>query len=77
MDCCKDLSGFTAEPPLLLLMLADHDPDTSRMREVLPMLPESPHAELRIVISSLMGHGLYEPGVLTVDDTLIRLGDRI
>jgi len=61
IDCEKDLVGFSAEPPILLLVLVNHDPDKSRLRELLRALPPSPHAELRIATGSLLGYGLYDP----------------
>lgn len=77
LKCEKDLVAFSDEPPLLLLILVNHDPDATRLRELLRSLPPSPHAELRIATSSLMGYGLYDPGVMTVGDALVRFGDRI
>lgn len=77
LDCGKDLVAFSDERPLLVLMLVNHDPEKSRLRELLRTLPESPHAELRIATSSLLGYGLYDPGVMTIDDALATFGDRI
>ena len=77
IDCGKDLVPFSDERPLLVLMLVNHDPDKSRLRQLLRELPESPHAELRVATSSLLGYGLYDPGVMTIDDALARFGDRI
>lgn len=48
IDCEKDLLGFSDELPLLLLVLVNHDPDKSRLRELLRSLPPSPYAELRV-----------------------------
>jgi hypothetical protein len=67
IDCEKDLLSFSAEQPLLLLVLANHDPGKSRLRELLRSLPPSPHAELRVVTGCLLGYGLYDPAVLTVE----------
>lgn len=72
IDCAKDLTGFSEEPPVLLLVLVNHDPDKSRLRELLRSLPPSPHAELRIATGSLLGYGLYDPAILTVDEALAR-----
>jgi hypothetical protein len=57
---------------MLLLLLANHDPGKSRMREQLRSLPESPHAEIRIASSCLMGYGLYDPAILTPEQALAR-----
>lgn len=72
IDCDKDLLSFGEELPLLLLVLVNHDPDKSRLRELLRSLPPSPHAELRIAGSSLLGYGLYDPAILTVEEALDR-----
>ena len=70
MNCGRDLGSFSDEPPLLLLILVNHDPDKTRLREELSSLPEAHHCEVRIATSSLMGYGLYDPHFLTVDEAL-------
>jgi hypothetical protein len=72
IDCEKDLVGFSDEPPVLLLVLVNHDPDKSRLRELLRTLPPSPHAELRIATGSLLGYGLYDPAILGLKDAFAR-----
>lgn len=72
IDCEKDLASFSDGAPVLLLVLVNHDPDKSRLRELLRTLPPSPHAELRIATSSLLGYGLYDPAILTIDEALAR-----
>lgn len=72
IDCGKDLEGFSDEKPLLLLVLANHDPDKSKLRELLESLPPSPNAEIRIASASFMGYGLYDQGMLTVEQALAR-----
>ena len=77
IDCGKDLGGFSDEPPLLLLVLANHDPGKPKLRSILEDVPESPYAELRIATASFLGYALYDQGVHTVDETFRRLGDYI
>ena len=77
VDCGKDLLGFSDEPPILLLVFVNHDPDKSRLREILRTLPPSPHAELRIATGGLMGYGLYDPAIHSVDEAMTRFADRI
>ena len=72
INCARDLVAFGDEPPLLLLVLANHDPDASRLRELLRALPPSPHAELRIASSCLLGYGLYDPAILTLEQAIAR-----
>ncbi len=55
-----------------MLVLANHDPDKSRLRELLRTLPPSPHADLRIATACMFGYGLFDPAVLTVDEALVR-----
>lgn len=77
LDCGKDLTAFGEQLPLLILVLVNHDPGKSRLRELLSDLPPSPHAELRIAVSSLMGYGLYDQGILSIDEALQQCGTRI
>lgn len=74
IDCGKDLISFSDEAPMLLLVLTNHDPDTSNLRELLRTLPPSPHAELRIATASLFGYGLFDPAILTVAEAFERFG---
>lgn len=77
VECDKDLRSFSSELPLLILLLANHDPEKTVLRELLSDLPPSPYAEIRIATSSLMGHGLFQPCLLPVEEALARFGDRI
>ena len=77
INCGKDLSSFSNESPILLLVLANHDPGKSKLRDLLRSLPESPHAELCIATASFMGYGLYEQGVHKVDEAQRRFADYI
>ena len=77
VDCGKDLESFSDERPVLLLVLADHDPGSSKLREILDALPDSPHAELRIATASFMGYGLYQQGIHTIDETRKHFEDYI
>lgn len=77
IDCGKDLEGFSDELPLLLLVLVNHDPGKSRLGELLRSLPPSPHAEVGVATGSLLGYGLYEPAILTLEQAFLRFGDCI
>ena len=77
IDCGKDLSTFSNEKPILLLVFANHDPEKSKLRDLLGCLPESPHAELLVATSSFMGYGLYEQGVHKIDEARRRFSDYI
>jgi len=72
IDCGRDLTSFSDEPPLVLLILANHDPAKTKLREQLATLPTAHHCAIRVVASSLVGYGLFDPGMLTVDEVLAR-----
>lgn len=74
VECKKNLTDFSDEPPILLLVLANHDPESTLLRDLLGSLPPSPHAELRVATGSLIGYGLYDPAILTIDEARVRLG---
>ncbi len=77
IDCGKDLSNFSDESPILLLVFANHDPGKSKLYELLRSLPESPHSELCVATASFMGYGLYEQGVHKIDEAWRRFGDYV
>ena len=67
MNCGKDLVAFSDEPPMLLLALANHDPDRSKLRSSLETLPPSPHAEVYVATGCFMGYGLFDQAVVTLE----------
>ena len=77
IDCEKDLSSFSNESPILLLVFANHDPGKQKLYELLRSLPESPHAELYVATASFMGYGLYEQGVHKIDEAWHRFADYV
>ena len=60
VDCGKDLVSFSEEPPLYLLLLANHDPESTTLDRELDSMPPSPHAEVRVMRASMLGYGLYD-----------------
>ena len=76
-ECPKNLVSFSDEKPLLLLVLANHDPDSKRLSRALDALPDSPHAELRVATACFMGYGLYDQGIHTIDEARKRFSDYI
>lgn len=74
IDCGKDLEAFSDDPPMLLLALVNHDPDSTKLRASLEHLPPSPHAEIYFAASCFMGHGLFDQAVLPLADAKTRLG---
>lgn len=77
MSCKKDLESFGEEKPMCVLMLANHDPDSQKLRRELEKLPPSPHVELRLGTASFLGCGLYDQGIHTLDQAKARFGDYI
>ena len=66
ISCGKQMSSFSDEKPLFLLVLANHDPEKSVLkRELRKLSPQ--HVELRIASASLFGYGLYQERMLTLD----------
>lgn len=63
--CKKDLESFGDEKPILLLVLASHDPGKSTLSKVLDDLERLKYskADLRIATASFFGYGLYDEGV--------------
>ena len=53
-------------------LLANHDPGSSKLREILSALPPSPHAELRIAAGGLLGYALYDPAILPLSEAQTR-----
>lgn len=74
IDCQKNLIEFSDEPPLLLLVLANHDPDKSRLRKLLATLPPSPHIEIRLAMGSFLGYGLFDPTIVSLEEARTRYG---
>lgn len=77
IDCDKDLVGFSEEPLMLMLMLANHDPGSKKLCKALRALPRSSHVELFIASGSLLGYGLYDPAILPIDEAMERFSTRI
>ena len=77
IDCGRKLAGFSGERPILLLMLANHDPQKSALSKLLRSLPASPHVDVRIATASFLGYGLYDQGIHSVQTALERFGDRV
>lgn len=70
INCKKELGSFSDEPPLLLLLLVNHDPGSKRLRDLIRSRPSCPHVELRIVAASLLGLGLFDAVMLKPEDVL-------
>lgn len=77
INCGKELGSFSDQTPLLLLMLANHDPQKSALSGLLGALPPSPHVDVRIATASFLGYALYDQCVHPVQTVLRRFSDYI
>ena len=77
IKCSHDLNGFSNCRPILLLLLANHNPRSRILRGLLNHLPDHPYVDLRIGTASFFGYGLYDQGIHTVEETFKRFGDYI
>lgn len=72
LNCGKDLLAFSDEPPMLLLLLANHDPDSTKLRTSLTSLPPSPHADLHLATGCFMGYGLFDQAIVPLQEAITR-----
>ena len=73
LNCREYLTGFSGDRPVVLLVLANHNPRSRILRDELRSLPDCPHGEVRIAAASFLGYGLYDQGIHTVDQTIRHL----
>ena len=74
--CERDLVSFSDDGkirPLILLVLANHDPEKTKLGKVLEALPESPMADLYIANGSFMGYGLWDQRMYSIEEVKTRL----
>jgi hypothetical protein len=77
IDCDKDLTGFSEERPMLLLLLANHDPDSGKLRRALGDLPRSESVDVYVAAGNLMGYGLYDPAIVPLEEAIEHFRERI
>lgn len=63
-DDLKELTSFSDEKPMLLLILANHDPDSTILRDELALLQVPDCFDLRFAMSNYMGYGLYDEAIV-------------
>lgn len=61
INCPKRLLSFSDEPPLLMLILANHDPDSTKLRNLMDVVPD----HMQFATANFMGYGLFEPAVMS------------
>ena len=82
IDCSKDLASFSDEPPLYVLLLANHDPESRILHDELvrlqPTVAEmNPLVEVAVATSTFLGYRLYEQGICPFADFLKRYAKQV
>ena len=77
IDCGKNLESFSDEPPILLLIFANHDPQKPALSKELRSLRTTAHVDVRVATASFLGYGLYEQCVHPVQTLLDRFGEYV
>ena len=75
IDCGKELRTFGDQTPLLILALANHDPQKTALTTLLKTLPSSPNIDVRVATASFLGYGLYDQGMHSVQTVLSRFSE--
>jgi hypothetical protein len=75
VDCGLDLVSFSDEPPMLLLVLINHDPASVKLRRTLETLPPSPHSQVYLATPCLLGYGLFDQAVLPLEEARLRFSN--
>ena len=77
IDCGKEIRSFKNTPPEILVLLANHDPASTKLRSVLAnvqawvdTLPATKRPELLFCSASSMGYRIFDPGVMTMEKLL-------
>jgi hypothetical protein len=60
--------SLSADAPEVIFLLADHDPDSDRLRQALaPLRAEDYSFPIRFATASLMGYGLFESRMMSLE----------
>jgi hypothetical protein len=62
------IESFSDEKPEYILVLANHDPDSTLLRMELKKIQPSENFELKIATSNFMGYGLFQEAIYTLDE---------
>ena len=74
------ITSFSADPPLLIFVLAAHDPDSSKLAEELDKLEHlTPFQsiEIRFAVATFFGYALFDGGILTLREFRDKFGSQI
>ncbi|MDO8804008.1 MAG: hypothetical protein Q7R35_06240 [Elusimicrobiota bacterium] len=64
----KDIESFSDEKPEYIFILANHDPASTAIKQVLSKIEEPSAFDLRFARASFFGSGLYSQNVITLKD---------
>lgn len=73
----KKIGGFSKDKPEYIFLLANHDPDSKKLKNALAKLPAMANAELVFSVSNFMGYGLFKESIHTKDDFISRFNKQI
>ena len=74
----KPIASFNDNKPEFIIILANHDPDSSLLRKELIALPKFYNSmDLKFAVSNFMGYGLYKENMYTLTDFLKRFDHQI
>jgi hypothetical protein len=62
------IENFSNEKPEYILILANHDPDSTILRDELEEIQPNENFDLKIATSNFMGYGLFEEAIYSIDE---------
>jgi hypothetical protein len=71
------IESFADEKPLFIFLLGNHDPDSRILEQELERLPSTENVELRFAIGTFMGYGLFDQGIVSLDELRSRFATSI
>ncbi len=62
------ITEVSDEKPDFVFILANHDPDSSKLNQVLSKLKPMKHANLKFAVANFMGYGLYKQNLFSIEE---------
>lgn len=72
VDTKHAIKTFSEEKPLFVFLLANHDPDSRKLKDELERLPEAANVDVRFAVGTFMGYGLFHDGMVTLNELTSR-----
>ena len=73
----RALLSFSPDKPILLILLANQDPDSKVLGQEIRKIKAPKNAELRFAAANFMGYGLFDPALLTLDEMKAMIGKHL